>query len=129
MQPKILVIDPLPDLTEALAAVLHARGWEVQTARSLGEAILKTDVFEPHVVLAGVETPLEVGIAFGERLRALHDGNVFLTAMSASSPSDVKKHDPALFDLICHKPLTDDGIDVIEAEASRRFPSLSFDAP
>jgi hypothetical protein len=49
--------------------------------------------------------------------------------MSASSPSDVQEHDPELFDLVCHKPLTDIGLNVIENEASRRFPSISFKPP
>ena len=128
MQPRILVVDPLADLVHALTALLSAKGWSVEAAGSLVEALAKVDRFEPHVVLVGVETPLEVGIAFATRVRALHDGSVLLVGMSAWSPGVVRDRGPDLFDRICHKPLTDEGIEQIEEVGRRRFDGVSFSA-
>lgn len=124
MKPRALVIDPLHEVAESLVALLVERGWEARSARSLSEAFRTTDSFEPHLVLAGVESPLEVGVAFGRRLRELHDGAIVLAAMSGWPPADVKEQEPQLFDVICHKPMTNEGFDRIESRIRERFPDL-----
>lgn len=120
----MVIIDPSPDLLEALAHLIRGRGWGVRTASSLAKASALIDAFEPHVVLAGVERPMEIGVSFAQRVRQLHDGHVLLMAMSASPPPDVRAQDAGVFDLICHKPVMEGGVDAIERKAAERFPSL-----
>ncbi len=126
MQAKILIIDPLTDLTDALVLFMRTQNWTVQAARSLVEALKLIDAFRPHVVLAGVERPMEIGVAFAQRVRDLHDGNVLLMAMSASPPSDVRALDAGVFDLVCHKPLMEGGIATIARKVTERFPQLDL---
>lgn len=126
MAPKIVIIDPNSYLAEALTQLLRGEGWEAELATSLIDASKQIESLQPHVVLAGIEYPMQLGVAFAKRVRQLHDGKVLLIAMSSYPRAEVKKEEPQLFDLICHKPIMEKGLGSIVKLVVDRFPALEL---
>ncbi|MEU8619095.1 response regulator transcription factor [Streptomyces sp. NPDC048623] len=84
-RPRVLVVDDETDLTEVLAAALHAEGWEVRTAATAAEAGAVAEEFGPDAVVLDWMLPDRDGPQVLARLRAARPEVcvLFLTARDA----------------------------------------------
>ncbi len=84
MTNRLLVVDDEPNLLRAVAATLRAEGYEVQTARSGAEALLRVAEQLPDLIVSDVRMPGMDGYAFARQLRQASHTDlipiVFLTA-------------------------------------------------
>lgn len=84
MTSRLLVVDDEPNLLRAVAATLRAEGYEVQTARSGAEALLRVAEQLPDLIISDVRMPGMDGYAFARQLRQASHTDlipiVFLTA-------------------------------------------------
>lgn len=79
---RVLVVDDEPDLTEVLAGVLSAEGWDVRTAADGGSAVAAARAFRPHAVVLDWMLPDMDGLGVLRHLRGEleHVCVLFLTA-------------------------------------------------
>lgn len=84
MSKRLLIVDDEPNLLRALEALLGAEGFEVTTARSGAEALVKLAQGLPDLIISDIRMP---GMSGYELARQLHDSSrtalvpiVFLTA-------------------------------------------------
>src|SRR6266545_1266756 len=89
MSKRLLVVDDEPDLLRAVAVCLHAEGYEVTTARSGAEALLRVAEMLPDLVISDIRMPGMDGYTLTRQLRALPRTGlipiVFLTAKNQTS--------------------------------------------
>ena len=69
MTNRLLVVDDEPNLLRAVAATLRAEGYEVQTARSGAEALLRVAERLPDLIVSDVRMPGMDGYALSRQLR------------------------------------------------------------
>jgi two-component system, OmpR family, response regulator len=81
-EPRILVVDDEPRITELVAMALRYEGFEVETAGSGREALKTVEEFRPALVVLDIMLPDVDGFAVTERLTAARNRVpiVFLTA-------------------------------------------------
>ena len=84
-EPRILVVDDEPRITDLIAMALRYEGFQVETAASGQQALLAVDTFGPALVVLDVMLPDVDGFAVAERLIASHVRVpiLFLTARDA----------------------------------------------
>lgn len=84
MTNRLLVVDDEPNVLRAVAATLREEGYEVQTARSGAEALLRIAESTPDLIVSDIRMPSMDGYAFARRLRSAAQTDlipiVFLTA-------------------------------------------------
>jgi two-component system response regulator AtoC len=84
MRMKILVVEDDPDARDALVLLLGERGYELETASDVDEAVAKARAFEPTLILC--DWRLAGGTDGVEAVRAIHRERpvpvVFVTAHS-----------------------------------------------
>ncbi len=84
MTNRLLVVDDEPNLLRAVAATLRAEGYEVLTARSGAEALLRVAERLPDLIVSDVRMPGMDGYALARQLRQAPHTDlipiVFLTA-------------------------------------------------
>jgi CheY-like chemotaxis protein len=68
MNKRLLVVDDEPNLLLAVAAILRAEGYEVATARSGKEALLRVAQSIPDLIVSDIRMPVMDGYALA-RLR------------------------------------------------------------
>jgi DNA-binding NarL/FixJ family response regulator len=86
---RLLIVDDDPNLLRAVAACLRGEGYEVDTARSGDEALIRIAQRLPDLIVSDIRMPRMDGYALARQLR----GNprtdlipvIFLTAMDESS--------------------------------------------
>ena len=81
-EPRILVVDDEPPITELLLTALRFVGFEVEIAASGREALAAAGTFMPHLIILDVMLPDLDGVEVCRRLRANGDfvPVIFLTA-------------------------------------------------
>jgi adenylate cyclase len=89
-QPKILVVDDIPENVRLLEAVLLPEGYEVVTAADGAEALAVVEAEDPDLVLLDIFMPELDGYAVCERLRANEDTAVLPVIMVTSSVGEDK---------------------------------------
>jgi DNA-binding NarL/FixJ family response regulator len=84
MSKRLLIVDDEPNLLRALEALFGAQGFEVTTARSGAEALVKLAQGLPDLIISDIRMP---GMSGYELARQLHDSSrtallpiIFLTA-------------------------------------------------
>jgi DNA-binding NarL/FixJ family response regulator len=89
MNKRLLVVDDEPNLLLAVAAILRAEGYEVATARSGKEALLRVAQSIPDLIVSDIRMPVMDGYALARQLRAASHTSlisiVFLTAKDETS--------------------------------------------
>ncbi|HLY37390.1 MAG TPA: ATP-binding protein [Candidatus Binatia bacterium] len=103
----VLVVDDDPDSNAVVSALLSARGAEVRTAQSAGEALSIAVTWRPDVVVSDVAMPGEDGLALLRELRARREtiGDVPAIALTAhGSKSDRRRLLDAGFQAHVAKP-------------------------
>ncbi len=84
MPKRLLVVDDEPNLLRAVAAILRAEGYEVTTARSGAEALVRVAESLPDLIVSDVRMPGVDGYQLARQLRASSRTElvpvVFLTA-------------------------------------------------
>lgn len=84
MSKRLLVVDDEPNLLRAVAAVLRAEGYEVLTARSSAEALLRVAESVPDLIVSDIRMPGMDGYQLARKLRSSSRTDlipiIFLTA-------------------------------------------------
>jgi CheY-like chemotaxis protein len=89
-QPKILVVDDIPENVRLLDAVLRPHGYDVVTAADGTEALAVVESEQPDLVLLDVFMPELDGYRVCERLRASEETAVLPVIMVTSSVGEEK---------------------------------------
>jgi two-component system OmpR family response regulator len=84
-QPRVLVVDDEPNITDLVATALRYEGFDVQVAATGRAALQATDAFRPQLVVLDVMLPDVDGFDVVRKLRAegRHVPVLFLTARDA----------------------------------------------
>jgi DNA-binding NarL/FixJ family response regulator len=69
MSRRLLVVDDEPNLLRAVAACLEGEGYDVQTARSGGEALVRVAEAMPDLIITDIRMPGMDGYALARQLR------------------------------------------------------------
>lgn len=69
MKKRLLVVDDEQDICEFLADYFTGRGYECMTALNGEDALAKTKLFRPHVILLDIKMPGMDGIEVLKRIR------------------------------------------------------------
>ena len=79
---RILLVDDEPELLAMVRSILEEEGYEnIETAKNVGEAVEKAEVFSPELAVLDVMLPDGDGFELMEKLRRLDDYPIlFLTA-------------------------------------------------
>lgn len=79
---RILLVDDEPELLAMVRSILEEEGYQnIETAKSVGEAVEKAEVFSPELAVLDVMLPDGDGFELMEKLRRLDDYPIlFLTA-------------------------------------------------
>src|SRR5579885_1037640 len=89
MPKRLLVVDDEPNLLRAVAVTLRAEGYEVVTARSGAEALVRVAESLPDLVVSDIRMPGMDGFQLARQLRSNPRTDlipiVFLTAMDETS--------------------------------------------
>jgi two-component system OmpR family response regulator len=86
-QPRVLVVDDEPSLTDILTLALQYEGWEVRSAGTGAEALRIVSEFAPDAVLLDLLLPDFNGIEVVRRLRA---GSCDVPVLFLSAHDDVE---------------------------------------
>jgi CheY-like chemotaxis protein len=89
-QPKILVVDDIPENVRLLEALLLPQGYEVVTAADGAEALSVVESEQPDLVLLDIFMPELDGYAVCERLRGNEETAVLPVIMVTSSVGEDK---------------------------------------
>lgn len=89
MSKRLLIVDDEPNLLRAVAACLRSEGYEVDTARSGDEGLVRVAQRLPDLIVSDIRMPRMDGYAFARQLRGNRRTDlipiVFLTAKDESS--------------------------------------------
>lgn len=86
MPPKILIVDDEPDILEFIKYLLEREDYIVDTAANGSEAIQKSKVFKPELILMDVMMPVMDGIEACRQIKLQPDTkNVFVIFLTARS--------------------------------------------
>lgn len=104
---RVLVVDDVRDVADAVAGLLTLDGYRVQTAYGGEEAVAAIDRFRPHCILLDVSMPGMDGLALTKLMRERHGDDVVLIAMTGGTQDDRRVHDTfARVDHYLAKPIT-----------------------
>ena len=85
---RIVVVDDVADVAEALAHVLSVDGYDVRVASSGAEAISLIEEFKPHCALFDIDMPGIDGSELAARLREKYGDDIVLIAVTGWSEDD-----------------------------------------
>ena len=103
---RIVVIDDVCDVADAIAMQLTLDGYKVETAYSVEQAIPCIEANQPHCVLLDIAMPELDGHALAEMLRHRFKDNMVLVAVTGSPASEARVKDTmALVDHYFQKPV------------------------
>lgn len=86
MPPKILIVDDEPDILEFIKYLLDREDYLVDTATNGSEAIQKSKIFKPELILMDVMMPVMDGIEACRQIKMQPDTkNVFVIFLTARS--------------------------------------------
>ena len=81
---KILVVDDEPEVCDALKVFFSLKNYAVETALDGHTAIMKTEEFNPHIVLLDIRMPEMGGIDVLKKIRNINPqiGIIMVTAVN-----------------------------------------------
>lgn len=85
---RVMVVDDVPDAAETLALMLELDGYCVRMAHDGAQAMAMIDGFDPHCILFDVDMPGIDGLELSKRVRARHDNDIVLIAVTARQIQD-----------------------------------------
>ena len=85
---RVVVVDDVADITEALAYVLEQDGYKVWVAHDGIEALALIEQHQPHCVLFDIDMPSLDGSELSKRLRERYGDDLVLVAMTGWSQKD-----------------------------------------
>lgn len=85
MPPRLLLVEPLPDLRHSFTDALERRGLVVRAASSAEEALTMSETFSPDIVVADYAAGDELVATLMRELRRQHPGIVVLLTSDAFS--------------------------------------------
>lgn len=103
---RIVVVDDMADVAEALAAQLTLDGYRVATAYAADEAIHRIEELRPHCVLLDIGMPDIDGYELAMLLRHRYKDDIVLIAVTGSDEKQARVTDTfAVVDHYFQKPL------------------------
>ena len=103
---RIVVIDDVSDVADALAMQLSLDGYQVETAYSVEKAVLCVELLQPHCVIFDIAMPGLDGHALVTMLRHRFKDQMVLVAITGSSPSEARVRETvSLVDHYFQKPV------------------------
>ncbi len=85
---RLIVVDDVEDAAATLALMLELDGYAVRTAHDGAQALAMIDSFKPHCILFDIAMPGIDGLELSRRVRARHDNDIVLIAVTARPPQD-----------------------------------------
>ena len=103
---RIVVVDDITDVADALAAQLTLDGYRVATAYAADDAIRRIEALQPHCVLLDIGMPDIDGYELATLLRHRYKDDIVLIAVTGSDEKAARVADTfALVDHYFQKPL------------------------
>ena len=90
---RVLVVDDIPDVADAIAGLLKLDGYVVQTAYRGEEAVELAERFRPHCVLLDISMPGMDGLELTKLMRKRYGDDVVLIAMTGAGQDDHRVQD------------------------------------
>ena len=81
---RVLVVDDVPDVADALAVLLELDGYEVRTAHDGIQALQITEEFGPHCVILDINMPRMDGLELAKVMRERFKDDIVLIAVTAA---------------------------------------------
>lgn len=97
---RVLVVDDVTDVADALACALEADGYVVRTANDGATALSLVEGFQPLCVLMDIDMPAMDGHELASRLRLRHGDTIVLIAVTGWGSADERIS--AAFELFDH---------------------------
>jgi len=118
MAERILIVDDNAQNLKLARVVLHAAGYEVQTAIDAEEALETLSVFRPRLILMDIQLPGMDGLELTRRLKADPDrSSIVIIALTAyAMKGDEEKARAAGCDGYITKPIDTDALPRTVAE-------------
>jgi len=85
---RVLVVDDVPDVAEALACMLDLDGYATQVAHDAEQALRACEDALPHCVLIDVDLPGIDGLQLATMLRERHGSDLVLVAVTGWGEAD-----------------------------------------
>ena len=85
---RIVVVDDVADVADALAGALSVDGYEVRVAHNGAQALSLIDEFKPHCALFDIDMPGIDGSELAARLREKYGDDIVLIAVTGWSEDD-----------------------------------------
>jgi CheY-like chemotaxis protein len=85
---RVLIVDDVADVAEALACVLEIDGYSVKTAINGEQALLMAQEFQPHCVLLDISMPGMDGLELTKSMRQRYGDDVVLIAITGAASDD-----------------------------------------
>jgi CheY-like chemotaxis protein len=119
---RVMVVDDNVDAADSLALMLQQLGLDVRAVYDGSSALRIFDAFRPHLVLMDIGMPQMNGYEVARAMRNLGGGmKCMLAAVTGwGQDSDRARAKEAGFDRHCTKPLSDDTLRELLAEAAAR---------
>lgn len=120
---RVMVIDDIPDVVDALSSLLRHLGHEVISAASGPEGITKIKQNRPEIVFCDIGLPIMSGYEVAENIRNDHEvKDTCLIALSGyAQPDDIEKAKKSGFDRHLAKPIDLTSLELIMTEARRNM--------
>jgi CheY-like chemotaxis protein len=101
---RILIVDDSTDAVMMVSRMLARLGYEVEAARSGGEALKLASVFQPNVVFLDLRMPQMDGYETAKRLRRIEGLAQTKIVAVSGAPPDQSRLDDASIDMQLLKP-------------------------
>lgn len=111
---RVLVVDDVADVAQALANLLALEGYATQVAHDADSAMRACETQLPHCVLLDISMPDVDGVELAQRLRTRFGNDLILIAVTGSGdPDDRVSERFACLDHYLRKPVTREQIRAI----------------
>jgi two-component system KDP operon response regulator KdpE len=87
---RVLIVDDEPQITQALQASLHARGYDVQSADDGESAMEVFRQWQPALVITDLSMPKMGGIALCQAIRSCSDAPIIVLSVRGQESSKVQ---------------------------------------
>ncbi len=119
---RVLVVDDEPEITQALATSLHARGYEVRSADDGESAMEVFQRWHPELVITDLSMAKMGGIALCEAIRSCSDVPIIVLSVRNQETTKVRALECGADDYVT-KPFGTDELVARMRAVSRRMPS------
>ena len=85
---KVLVVDDVPDVAQALAGMLDLDGYTTEVAHDATQALHACEAALPHCVLIDIEMPGINGLQLAGMLRERHGNDLVLVAVTGRGEAE-----------------------------------------